>query len=181
LKMFSLSGNSDFVESMDELKINPVAVSYEYDPCDFLKAAEMYVSTYQKYMKSKNEDMNSIMKGFLQFKGNVEFVVTKPITREELKYCDSFEKNEKFTHLAEIIDQRIYSNYRLFKTNFIAHDILSASQRFADRYTADEKNAFEDYMRSGIAALEFPHHEEIENFFLHIYANPVDNCLKYQQ
>ena len=181
LKMFSLSGNSNFVESMDELKINPVAVSYEYDPCDFLKAAEMYVSTYQKYMKGKNEDMNSIMKGFMQQKGDVEFVVAKPITREELEYCDTFEKNEKFTHLADIIDERIYSNYKLFKTNYIAHDILHSSNRFADRYTADQKKDFEEYMHSGILALEFPHHEDIENIFLHIYANPVDNCLKFQQ
>ena len=181
LKMFSLSSNGDFVKSMDELSITPVAVSYEYDPCDFLKAAEVYVSTYQKYMKSRNEDLNSIMKGFMQPKGNVEYVVTKPITIEELQYCDTFDKNEKFSHLADIIDQRIYSNYKLHKTNFIAHDILSDSHHFADRYTVDDKKAFEEYMHSGIAALEFPHHEDIENIFLHIYANPVDNCLKFQQ
>ena len=126
-------------------------------------------------------DMKSIMKGFMQQKGDVEFVVAKPITREELEYCDTFEKNEKFTHLADIIDERIYSNYKLFKTNYIAHDILHSSNRFADRYTADQKKDFEEYMHSGILALEFPHHEDIENIFLHIYANPVDNCLKFQQ
>jgi len=181
LKMFSLSSNANFVDCMDELKINPVAVSYEYESCDFLKAAEMYVSTYQKYLKSRNEDLNSIMKGFLQHKGNVEFVVTKPITREELEYCDTFKKNEKFTHLADIIDERIYSNYKLFKTNFMAHDILHHEHRFADRYTETDMREFIEYMRDGISALGIPLCEDLENKFLHIYATPVDNCLKYQQ
>lgn len=180
LKMFSLSSNGDFVKSMDELSITPVAVSYEYDPCDFLKAAEVYVSTYQKYMKSRNEDLNSIMKGFMQPKGNVEYVVTKPITIEELQYCDTFDKNEKFSHLADIIDQRIYSNYKLHKTNFIAHDMLSGKKQFADRYTPDQYKAFEKYMRTGIAEIDFPNCDDIEMIFLHIYATPVDNCLKYQ-
>ena len=180
LKMFSLSSCSNFVNSMDELSITPVSVSYEYDPCDFLKAAEVYISTYQKYMKGRNEDLNSIMKGFIQPKGNVEYVVTKPITLEELQYCDTFDKNEKFTHLADIIDQRIYSSYKLHKTNFIAHDMLSGKSQFANRYTQADYNNFADYMRSGIAEMDFPNCDDIESVFLHIYSTPVDNCLKYQ-
>lgn len=181
LKMFSLSTDKPFVEAMDELKINPITVSYEYDPCDFMKAAELHISSYQKYIKSKHEDLNSIMKGFMQFKGDVQFSVAEPITRDELKYCDTFDKNDKFVRLAEIIDERIYSNYKLFKTNYIAHDMLQDKKRFADRYAPEDKEKFEEYMNQGLEKLGVQPSEDLVRTFLKIYATPVDNCLKYQK
>ncbi len=181
LKMFSLSTDKPFVEAMDELKINPISVSYEYDPCDFMKASELHISTYQKYIKSKHEDLNSIMKGFLQYKGDVQFSVAEPITLDELKYCNTFDKNDKFVRLAEIIDERVYSNYKLFKTNYIAHDMLQDKTRFADRYTPEDKEKFEEYMNRGLEKLGILPNEDFVRIFLKIYAAPVDNCLKYQK
>jgi hypothetical protein len=177
LKMFSLSSQKPFVDNLLELNITPISISYQYEPCDFLKTAELYVSSYQKYEKAPNEDLNSILTGIQQYKGKVHFAVTEPITKAELEYCDSFEKNEKFLQLAKIIDKRIYKNYQLFNTNYIAHDLLNKSYRYEAFYNPKEKAEFQDYMHQGLKEIE-GEYLELENIFLKIYANPVDNIHK---
>lgn len=177
LKMFSLSSDKDFVDNLDELSITPVAVSYEYEPCDFLKTAELYISKFQKYVKGENEDLNSILTGIRQKKGHVHIAMTKPITREELQICDEKEKNEKVVALANMIDQRIYGSYRLYGTNYIAYDLVNGGNEYADRYTAQEKADFIDYMNDGLSHLGIEaDRSELEQIFLRIYANPVVNC-----
>lgn len=177
LKMFSLSSDKPFVDNLDELSITPVAVSYEYEPCDFLKTAELYISKFQKYIKGENEDLNSILTGIKQPKGRVHLAITDPITREELEQCDRLEKNDKIVALAALIDQRIYRHFKLFKTHFIAYDLLFG-QRYSDRYTEQEKDDFIAYMNGGLDQLgKEMDRSELEQIFLHIYANPVINCL----
>lgn len=177
LKMFSMSSDKKFVENMLELNITPMIISYEYEPCDFLKALELYVSRYQKYVKSANEDMSSILKGVTQWKGEINLVVSKSITREELEECDRCEKNGKFQMLAHIIDDRIYSNYKLYKTNYIAYDILHDTKIFCNYYTAQEQEAFVEYMRNGLKDFQGDQ-DELRSIFLGIYANSVKNVLK---
>ncbi len=177
LKMFSLSSEKAFVDNFDELSITPVAVSYEYEPCDFLKTAELYISRLQKYVKGENEDLNSILTGIKQRKGKVHLAVTEPISRKELEMCDEKEKNEKMVALASLIDQRIYKSYKLFKTNYIAYDILQGGSQFADHYSADDKKDFVAYMDNGLAGIGIEaDRSELEQIFLRIYANPVVNC-----
>ena len=177
LKMFSLSSEKAFVDNFDELSITPVAVSYEYEPCDFLKTAELYISRLQKYVKGENEDLNSILTGIKQKKGKVLLAVTEPISRKELEMCDEKEKNEKMVALASLIDQRIYKNYKLFKTNYIAYDILQGGSQFADHYSADDKKDFVAYMDNGLAGIGIEaDRSDLEQIFLRIYANPVVNC-----
>ena len=177
LKMFSLSSEKAFVDNFDELSITPVAVSYEYEPCDFLKTAELYISRLQKYVKGENEDLNSILTGIKQRKGKVHLAVTEPISRKELEMCDEKEKNEKMVALASLVDQRIYKSYKLFKTNYIAYDILQGGSQFADNYSADDKKDFVAYMDNGLAGIGIEaDRSELEQIFLRIYANPVVNC-----
>lgn len=177
LKMFSLSSEKAFVDNFDELSITPVAVSYEYEPCDFLKTAELYISRLQKYVKGENEDLNSILTGIKQRKGKVHLAVTEPISRKELEICDEKEKNEKMVALASLIDQRIYKSYKLFKTNYIAYDILQGGNAFADCYSADDKKDFITYMNDGLAKIGIEaDRSDLEQIFLRIYANPVVNC-----
>ena len=177
LKMFSLSSEKTFVDNFDELSFTPVAVSYEYEPCDFLKTAELYISKYQKYVKGENEDLNSILTGIKQKKGKVHLTVTEPISRKELEMCDEKEKNEKMVALASLIDQRIYKSYKLFKTNYIAYDILQGGDAFADCYSADDKKDFITYMNDGLAKIGIEaDRSDLEQIFLRIYANPVVNC-----
>ena len=145
---------------------------------------ELYISSFQKYVKEPGEDFRSIVSGILQQKGQVHISITPTITKEELEFCNQFEKNDKFSHLAEIIDNRIYSNYKLFKTNYIAFDILNNSDRFAEYYSKEEKNSFIEYIRTGLSKLPCYKDEasrELENIILNIYANPVNNKMKVEK
>ncbi|MBO4656068.1 MAG: acyltransferase [Bacteroidales bacterium] len=174
LKMFSISSNKKFIDNMAELNITPIVTSYEYEPCDFLKTQELYISQYQQYIKEAGEDLNSILKGIIQPKGGICVCATPTITAEELQFCDRFDKNDKFAQLAQLIDQRVYSHYKLWKTNYIAYDLVEGGDKYAKKYTPEEKNAFEEYMSNGLKSL-VGEADELKNIFLNIYANPVRN------
>ena len=176
LKMFSLSSDKPFVDNFDEISITPVAISYEYEPCDFLKAVELYISQYQKYIKGEHEDLNSILIGIKQPKGHIHLAITPTILRNELIACDAKEKkNEKLEMLASIIDERINTHRKIYKTNYIAFDILHNSNHFAEFYTQNEKNEFVNYMKTGFDALEIKNDRcSIEEIFLKIYANALE-------
>ncbi len=175
LKMFALSSDKPFVDNLDELSITPISISYEYEPCDFLKAAELYISNFQKYIKGENEDLNSILTGIKQKKGHIYIEVTDPITREELELCDKRDKNEKYEALGEIIDQRIKSGHATYKTNYIAHDLLHDVETYADHYTQQEKSDFIQYMKNGLSALGMiSDKSELEKIFLGIYAGEFE-------
>jgi hypothetical protein len=174
LKMFALSSKKPFTENLNELNITPLAISYEYEPCDFLKVAERYASNYVKYVKAPEEDFLSILNGIMQPKGQISLVATPTITQEELQQCDKQEKNEKFQFLAGIIDKRIYQNYKLWKTNYIAYDLWYRSEQYAAHYTPNDKKEFIEYMNSGLKEIEGDY-EELHSIFLKIYANPVVN------
>lgn len=176
LKMFSISSSKPFIENMDELNITPIVISYEYEPCDFLKTQELYISQYQRYIKEPGEDLNSILKGIKQQKGGISVSVAPTISREELQDCDKHEKNDKFAQLAQLIDKRVYSHYKLWKTNYIAYDMLEEGERYASQYSDTEKDAFIQYMEEGLRSL-VGEADELKNIFLNIYANPVRNKL----
>ena len=178
LKMFSLGNDKPFVENFEEINITPIAISYEYEPCDFLKTMEIYISSFQKYDKAPGEDLRSIIAGIMQPKGQINISVTPSITREELEYCDQFDKNVKFTTLAEIMDKRIYKAYKLYKNNYIAHDMLNNANTYEDFYATEDKEKFVAYMKTGLSKLPCANEEnmkELEEIFLKIYANPVEN------
>ncbi|MEG1556320.1 MAG: acyltransferase [Bacteroidales bacterium] len=177
LKMFALSSTENFVENLKELNITPIAISYEYEPCDFLKVAELLVSKYQTYVKSPGEDLNSIIHGIMQPKGKVCLNVCAPIDEQELQDCARFKKNERFECLADMIDQRIFKQYQLWKTNYIAFDMLYQNSRFYELYTQAEKEAFEQYMNKGISLLQ-GNEKELKKIFLEIYSNPVTNTME---
>ena len=80
----------------------------------------------------------------------------------------------KFSSLANIIDQRIRDYYRIRNNNYIAYDILNNTQKYSDRYTQDEKEAFIRYMENGLRGLR-GEADELQSLFLKIYASPVKN------
>lgn len=179
LKMFEMSGSGDFVKDFNELSILPVAISYQFEPCDFLKARELYITRkVGQYIKSPGEDTQSILIGLMQDKGKVSFDFSPEITLEEIQECAKLEKNEKFLALASVIDDRIRSNYKLWNNNYIAYDLLHASTRYSDKYTKEEKLYFVTYMEKGLSVILQKEPEidaaELRNIFLSIYANPVE-------
>lgn len=172
LKMLDMSGEGDFVKDFNELSILPASISYEFEPCDLLKTVELYISKRRKYVKSKDEDLNSILTGIMQFKGNIHIEFTEPIKMKELEEAAHLDKNERFKMLAADIDKRILSTYKLWKNNYIAYDILNGKEEYADMYTLVEKQSFINYMNYKLSSVEGDI-KEMEEVFLCIYANPV--------
>ena len=172
LKMFDMSGKGDFANDFAELNIMPTSISYEYEPCDILKAVELFIKKRQKYIKGKDEDLNSIITGIMQFKGNVHFSFNEPLTADEIGSAAELDSNERFKALAGIIDKKINFNYKLWKTNYMAYDILNSTNEFANMYSSAEKDEFLNYISFKMQSVE-EGMEEVEQILLSIYANPV--------
>lgn len=180
LKMLEMSGKGDFIKDFSDLNIIPVSVSYEYEPCDLLKSVELFISRRRKYIKSKDEDLNSILTGIMQFKGNIHIQFNEPLTYEEISSstkCDTNDKNEKYKSLAAIIDNKINSNYYLWKNNYIAYDLVNNCDTFANEYSTSDKQSFINYVKYKISSSEVDH-DELEDIFLSIYSNPVKSKFK---
>lgn len=175
LKMLSLGSDKPFVENMAELNIVPVAVSYEYEPCDFLKVQERYLSLGGRYVKERKEDLRSIVSGIIRPKGGISIEIMPPVTVSELQQCDVFDRKRKFEALARLIDRRIYRGYRLWKTNYIASDLRNGMEQYRSMYAPADKEAFERYMDGGLQQLQ-GEQSQLKRLFLDIYANPVNNC-----
>ena len=175
LKMFDMSGSGDFVKDFAELSILPTSISYEFEPCDIQKAVEMYVSRRQKYVKAEGEDLKSILTGIMQPKGNIHIAFNEPVSLEEIQEASQLDKNEKFKAICTAMDRRIVAEYKLWGNNYIAYDMLNATNEYASMYTAEQKAAFEGYMAAQLASVKLPDIDmvELKEIFLSIYANPV--------
>jgi hypothetical protein len=176
LKMFAMSGERDFVHDFAELNIAPVVISYEFDPGDFLKTREIYISRRQPYIKTKDEDIKSIINGIKQFKGKIHLAVAPPVSEEELLKIEETPKNERIQNLAKLIDRRVYEKYRLWNNNYIAYDLLHGNL-FENIYSKEERTEFKAYMNKMLSKIEGDK-DELESIFLGIYANPVVNHIK---
>jgi len=172
IKMFGLSYNGDKINGINELSILPICVSYEWEPCDMLKAMELYSSRHERYVKKPGEDLNSILTGILQPKGRVHFVFCEPIKQEELSSLSDLTATDFHRAVASLIDHRIWTNYRLYPNNYIAHDLLFGQQRYAHYYTPDQKAKFVDKM-SRLQQFDVERPEVLQDIYLGIYANPV--------
>ena len=135
LKMFDMSGKGSFEENFNELNILPMSISYEYESCDIRKARELLISRKQKYVKKKHEDTHSIISGISQWKGGINLSIDKPITPEEVHEASILDKNDRYQALRKTLDERIICNYKLWKTNFIAYDMLEGKGKYSDRYS----------------------------------------------
>lgn len=172
IKMLSMSGGRDRVQSLADLNIAPVSVSYEWESCDILKALELYASRDGKpYVKKPGEDLNSILTGITQPKGRVHIELCEPISIDDLNAIPSDYVDAQFRHsVAELMDKRICGGYRLFPNAYIAHDIRSGSNRYADHYTPEQYKAF----CARLAELDkFGNDPVLKDIFLGIYANPI--------
>lgn len=175
VKMLGMSGGEDVVENFAALNITPMSISYRYEPCDVFKVRELYASRDgSRYVKAPDEDLRSILTGLTQPKGDVHVVITPAIDRGELEPLRDLERSEFHRAVAAIIDRRILSSYRLFDTNYAAHDIRSGTDRWAAHYTAGFRAEFEGYLEGVLSQLE-GEREVLRAILLGIYANPVDN------
>ena len=175
IKMFCMSESKDKIKALAELNIVPIAISYEWESCDILKALELYESQYTKYTKKPGEDLNSILTGILQPKGRVHIALCQPIRLVELSAFEEQTNNEYHKSVARLIDSRINTAYRLFPNNYIAHDILYGNTRYQSMYTDEEYNLFIHHLKELDRYEDTCDMERLRDIFVGIYANPVDN------
>ena len=174
LKMLDMSGTSDFQSNFEELNIIPMSISYEYEPCDILKARETVISRKHKYVKAEGEDFNSVMVGIMQQKGNIHLNIGKPLTSEEIAAAAQCDKNDRYQLIRHAVDIRVIEGYRLWKNNYIAYDILNHSFRYSDKYDPADVETFVAYMENQLNTVEPTlNREDLRKHFLEIYANPV--------
>ena len=181
INMFSMSGDrKNLVPNLAELNITPIATSYEYEPCAMMKARESYIKERDGvYVKKPMEDMDSIVSGIKKKKGTMNIAICPTITYDDLKPYEGADKHEIVAVVSDMIDKRIYANYRLYPNNYIASDWLSGSCTFKKYYTEKEKDTFKAYCDKIFSKLYEELGTEAEKRFteilLGIYAIPVQN------
>ena len=183
LKMMALGGEGTPVENLKALNIVPLTISYEYDPCDYLKAKEFQQKRDNPaFKKSRQDDLTNMQTGIFGYKGQVSYRLAQPVN----VWIDSLAHLPKaafFTSVAERLDQAIHAGYTLYPGNYAALDLLQGTDSFASHYTPEEKAKFEAYLASRLALIELPGKDEpfLRRCILTMYANPVINHLKAVQ
>ena len=174
LKMLDMSGKADFQTNFEELNIIPMSISYEYEPCDILKAREMVISRKRKYVKAEGEDFNSIVTGIMQQKGNIHMNIGTPLTSDEIAAAALCDKNDRYQLIRHAVDQRIIDGYKLWKNNYIAYDIANQGYKYSHLYDQSDVEAFVTYMQHQLDTVEPEiNREDLRRIFIDIYANPV--------
>ncbi len=174
IKMFCMSCSEDKIKAIDQLHIVPVSISYEWESCDILKTLELYESQFAKYTKKPGEDLNSILTGIVQPKGRVHIELCEPISQVELSKFENLTNSEYHKAVAQLLDSRINTAYRLYPNNYIAYDLRYGTTKYQEFYTEEQKDKFvkrllllERYDTCDI--------EKLKDIFLGIYSNPVNN------
>ena len=175
LKMIDMSGGKDFVQNFLELNVVPLSISYEYEPCDILKAREILISRTQKYVKTENEDLQSILLGIKQYKGNVHLNIGDVLTEEEIRSAAVCDKNDRYQAIRNAVDKRVIMGYRLWKTNYMGYDLANHTFKYADsKYTHEDLEAFTEYTEHQLDNVEPTlNRSDLRDIFLRIYGNPV--------
>ncbi|WP_289022500.1 1-acyl-sn-glycerol-3-phosphate acyltransferase [uncultured Salegentibacter sp.] len=175
LKMLGMAkGKQSLAQYFADLKIVPVAISYEFDPTDILKMPEILAKRMkEEYVKSANEDFNSIMQGALGNKGRIHINAGEVLGKEVFEEIEEKHAsiNAQLKAIASKIDEHIYRNYKLWPSNYIAFDLLKNSETYAEKYSDKEKRQFE---RRLTRRIDVKNPLELNSYLL-MYANPVIN------
>lgn len=180
LKMMAMGGEGSPVDRLRQLHIVPLAISYEYDPCDFMKAAEFQLRRdVPGWKKTALDDVNSMRTGIMGYKGEMHYHCAPCIDGFLDNLSPDIPKTKVFDVIAEHIDKEIFRNYRLYPSNYIALDMLEGNEAHAGRYTAEDKAVFEKYLQGQIARIDIPNKDEafLRERMLTMYANPARNSL----
>lgn len=180
LKMLAMSPEkTSFTQSLKELNIVPLAISYEYDPCDYLKAKEFQLKRDNpEYKKTQRDDLLNMEIGLLGYKGNVHFQFCQSIN-DRIDNFATLDRKAQPCGVAQLIDSEIHANYKFFACNYIAYDLLEKTNRFADKYTQQEASKFEDYLNKQIGKIDLENKdiEFLKTKIFEMYSNALRNYL----
>ena len=177
LKMLNMSNDKNVSEGFNDLNIVPVSISYEIEPCGLAKMKELIKVEHYGQKKTSKDDLKSMSMGLFNPKGRMRFSFGKPIkvNLEEVK--TKAEQNKQIENIAELIDNQIYKNFKLWPNNYIAYDMLMQEHRFQNKYTYEEEKKFKMMIEQAMIHIDYPV-TDIQERFLKLYANPVINKLK---
>ena len=182
LKMLDMSGTKDFTSNFEELNIVPLSISYEYEPCDIMKARELLISRTQKYVKGPKEDLISIMTGIQQQKGNIHLNIGEPLTHDEIQEASCCTKNDRYQAIRHAVDIRVIEGYKLWKTNYIGYDMANHSYKYSHLYSPADVEAFTEYVEQQLDKVEKSlNRSDLRDILLRIYGNPVACKEKLQE
>jgi len=180
LKMLAMSGDDSMTlsEKLQSLHICPLTISYEYDPCDWLKAAEFQMKRDNAgFKKSKQDDLTNMKTGIWGFKGHMHYQVSAPIDLEIAALDTSVPRNQFLDQVAQIIDRHIFEGYRIYPCNRIALDMLRGDDAESANYTQQQKAEFEKYLEGQLSKIRIPNPDWdfLKERILTMYANPLIN------
>ena len=173
LKMLAMGGD------LKELNIVPLTISYEYDPCDYLKAQEFQQKRDNPaFKKSRQDDLDNMKTGIFGYKGRVVYRAAAPVNTW-LGELEGLPKTEYYKAVAERMDKEIHRGYELFPCNYIALDELNDNKDHASHYSEADKQRFEQYLSGQLAKIQLPDKDDsfLRERILTMYANPVRNKL----
>ena len=178
LKMMTMGGEGSVKQRLLSLNIVPLAISYEFDPCDFLKAQEFQLRRdVEGWKKGPMDDVISMQTGIMGFKGHIHYHCAPCINEWLEQLPDDMPKADFYKAVAEHIDHDIWRGYRLYPSNFVALDLLEGTKAHADRYTDEDRQRFEAYLQGQMAKIQLPNPDVdfLRERMLTMYANPVRN------
>ncbi|MFY9150810.1 MAG: glycerol acyltransferase [Prolixibacteraceae bacterium] len=174
LKMLNLSNHKEFVDGFNELRIVPLSISYEIEPCGISKVAELYKRKTEGFEKTQEDDLRSMGQGLVRPKGHVHFGFGKPITNLEEILTPGEPVAGQIDKLAEHLDRRIYSNFKIWPNNYIAEDLLLNNSNNKEFYTPEQYDRFVGMLNEACSLIDGDT-EVIRNMFLQMYVNPLIN------
>jgi hypothetical protein len=182
IKMLSLESGQDVKQNILDANLLPVAISYEFDPNDYLKAREFLLKRRDpEFKKSQRDDLLSMETGLLQFKGHIHFQLGKPINNDLAKF-EGIGRQEIIHHACSLIDATIHRAYKIYPCNYIAYDQMQGSNDMADHYTQHDVDSFNDYIDSQLNKVDVDNITDDERSFMRqmmltMYSNPLRNQL----
>ena len=183
LKMFALGAEGTLLERLQQFHVVPLSISYEYDPCDYLKAAEMQAKRDNaNWKKGPMDDVLSMQTGIMGYKGNIHYHAAPCIDEylETLKATTDMANGPLLDAICQHIDKEIHRNYRLYANNYVALDELDGTTIYTNKYSDDNKAKFDAYIEKQLAKITLPNKDEayLRQRLLEMYANPARNYLK---
>ncbi len=181
LKMMAMGGEGSITDRLKQLHIAPIAISYEYDPCDYLKAAELQSRRDNpNWKKGPKDDIISMQTGIMGYKGHIHYQCGECIDGFLDTIPADTPKADLFRIIAEHIDRQIFAGYRLYPGNYVALDMLQNTAVYTAHYTNEDKATFETYLKGQLAKIEIEGKDIdfLRKQILTMYANPAKNQME---
>ena len=181
LKMMTMGGEGTIAERLKALHIVPLAISYEFDPCEWLKAREMQLRRdVADWKKGPMDDVISMQTGIMGYKGHIHYHCAPCIDQWIDSLPADMSKTDFYAAVAQHIDHEIWRGYRLYPSNYVALDLLRGNNDMASHYTEADRTAFEKYLEGQLAKInDLPNADTafLRERMLEMYANPAINQL----